>query len=309
MRHSASGWALRMGAGSSRACPATCSLVAAAWPFCRAAGCMHAAAEGPRMLAARPSLHGAPPGHAAMQVSDIADCVRQQADALMLCGETAAGAYPLKSLEVLRSVATRIEEWMRCEAGRGVGMGHSVPPCRRGSAAGVVPGLAAPGSEVAVQRGSAGHLHNTARPWPAAARTGVVSHLGELGARPPSPLPATLASTLAWPCCACPAPREQRGEARPDLAAPHRRGPGRARIRGALRGGRHDRRRAGRARRALLHTPRLHAQLPQPLPARRAHLRLHRWAPALGTTCAGPKRGIASWQAGFSPAAVSGRVP
>lgn len=49
----------------------------------------------------------------AAQVSDIADCVRQQADALMLCGETAAGAYPLKSLEVLRSVATRIEEWMR----------------------------------------------------------------------------------------------------------------------------------------------------------------------------------------------------
>ena len=31
----------------------------------------------------------------------------------MLCGETAAGAYPLKSLEVLRSVATRIEEWVR----------------------------------------------------------------------------------------------------------------------------------------------------------------------------------------------------
>ncbi len=40
-------------------------------------------------------------------------CVRQQADALMLCGETAAWAYPLKSLEVLRSVATRIEEWVR----------------------------------------------------------------------------------------------------------------------------------------------------------------------------------------------------
>ncbi|KAL4457632.1 hypothetical protein ABPG75_012497 [Micractinium tetrahymenae] len=49
------------------------------------------------------------------EVSDIADCVRQQADALMLCGETAAGAYPLKSLEVLRCVATRIEDWMRQE--------------------------------------------------------------------------------------------------------------------------------------------------------------------------------------------------
>lgn len=44
----------------------------------------------------------------------MADCVRQRADALMLCGETAAGAYPLKSLEVLRTTSTRIEEWMRC---------------------------------------------------------------------------------------------------------------------------------------------------------------------------------------------------
>jgi pyruvate kinase len=39
--------------------------------------------------------------------------VRQRADALQLCGETAAGLYPLKSLEVLRSVAARIEEWAR----------------------------------------------------------------------------------------------------------------------------------------------------------------------------------------------------
>ena len=48
-----------------------------------------------------------------VQVSDVADCVRQRADGLMLCGETAAGAYPLKSLEELRSVAMRIEEWVR----------------------------------------------------------------------------------------------------------------------------------------------------------------------------------------------------
>ncbi|KAI7838140.1 hypothetical protein COHA_008071 [Chlorella ohadii] len=31
------------------------------------------------------------------------------------CGETAAGTYPLKSLEVLRSTSSRIEEWMRQE--------------------------------------------------------------------------------------------------------------------------------------------------------------------------------------------------
>ena len=47
------------------------------------------------------------------QVADIADVVRQRADALMLSGESAAGAYPEKAVGVLRAVATRIEEWCR----------------------------------------------------------------------------------------------------------------------------------------------------------------------------------------------------
>ncbi len=40
--------------------------------------------------------------------------VRQRADALMLSGESAIGAYPEKALGVLRQVSTRIEEWCRC---------------------------------------------------------------------------------------------------------------------------------------------------------------------------------------------------
>ncbi len=48
------------------------------------------------------------------QVADIADVVRQRADALMLSGESAVGAYPEKALAVLRQVSTRIEEWCRC---------------------------------------------------------------------------------------------------------------------------------------------------------------------------------------------------
>ena len=44
--------------------------------------------------------------------------VRQQADALMLCGETAAGAFPDKCVGVLRAVATSIEEWCRCARAR-----------------------------------------------------------------------------------------------------------------------------------------------------------------------------------------------
>lgn len=49
-----------------------------------------------------------------LQVADIADVVRQRADALMLSGESAIGAYPEKALGVLRQVSTRIEEWCRC---------------------------------------------------------------------------------------------------------------------------------------------------------------------------------------------------
>ena len=47
------------------------------------------------------------------EVADIADVVRQRADALMLSGESAAGQYPEKAIGVLRAVATRIEEWCR----------------------------------------------------------------------------------------------------------------------------------------------------------------------------------------------------
>lgn len=50
------------------------------------------------------------------QVADIADVVRQRADALMLSGESAVGAYPDKALGVLRAVALHIEDWVRCES-------------------------------------------------------------------------------------------------------------------------------------------------------------------------------------------------
>lgn len=68
-----------------------------------------------------------------MQVADIADVVRQRADALMLSGESAIGAYPEKALGVLRQVSTRIEEWCRwapCTACL-VAKGSSRPAVRR----------------------------------------------------------------------------------------------------------------------------------------------------------------------------------
>eukprot|EP00775_Hariotina_reticulata_P005779 gene5779-6018_t len=49
------------------------------------------------------------------EVADVADVVRQRADALMLSGESAMGAYPEKALGVLRSVAIRMEQWVREE--------------------------------------------------------------------------------------------------------------------------------------------------------------------------------------------------
>eukprot|EP00884_Botryococcus_braunii_P014952 jgi/Botrbrau1/23458/Bobra.106_1s0014.1 len=49
------------------------------------------------------------------EVADIADVVRQRADALMLSGESAVGLWPEKAVGVLRATATRIEEWVRQE--------------------------------------------------------------------------------------------------------------------------------------------------------------------------------------------------
>ena len=47
------------------------------------------------------------------EVADVADAVRQKADALLLTGETAMGLHPEKSLEVVRATSTRVEGWCR----------------------------------------------------------------------------------------------------------------------------------------------------------------------------------------------------
>lgn len=49
------------------------------------------------------------------EVADVSEAVRQQADALMLSGESAMGMYPEKALAVLRSVSLRIERQCREE--------------------------------------------------------------------------------------------------------------------------------------------------------------------------------------------------
>ncbi|KAH7307123.1 hypothetical protein KP509_22G046900 [Ceratopteris richardii] len=47
------------------------------------------------------------------EVSDVSEAVKQQADALMLSGESAMGLYPEKALSVLRTASLRIEKWKR----------------------------------------------------------------------------------------------------------------------------------------------------------------------------------------------------
>lgn len=77
---------------------------------------------------------GDPPSQ--FQVSDIADCVRQRADALMLCGETAAGGRSQQPLE---------PTWLTqcaCPALPGtVALPHGSPPKRVCPAATVLPYL------------------------------------------------------------------------------------------------------------------------------------------------------------------------
>ena len=43
------------------------------------------------------------------EVTDVANAVFEQADAIMLSGETTVGKYPLKCLEVFDRIARRIE--------------------------------------------------------------------------------------------------------------------------------------------------------------------------------------------------------
>ena len=49
------------------------------------------------------------------EVADIADVVRSRADALMVSGETAVGKHADKAMDVLRTTAADVEEWVRRE--------------------------------------------------------------------------------------------------------------------------------------------------------------------------------------------------
>ena len=49
------------------------------------------------------------------EISDVSHAVREQADAIMLSGETTTGAYPLESVQVLKNIAESIEPTIHTE--------------------------------------------------------------------------------------------------------------------------------------------------------------------------------------------------
>ncbi|TWU32961.1 pyruvate kinase [Novipirellula artificiosorum] len=49
------------------------------------------------------------------EISDVCNAVREQADAVMLSGETTVGSYPLESVGVLKSIIRSTEPTLRCE--------------------------------------------------------------------------------------------------------------------------------------------------------------------------------------------------
>lgn len=71
----------------------------------------HSHAEGKPVIIATHLLESmvSSPMPTRAEISDISNAIREQADAVMLSGETTTGAYPMESIEVLKSIIQSIE--------------------------------------------------------------------------------------------------------------------------------------------------------------------------------------------------------
>ena len=105
------------------------------------------------------------PGPTRAEVTDVANAVYEQADAVMLSGETTVGKYPVKCVQVLDRIARRIEE----EETRGIGFATERPMetvRHRTAKSATVLANSIPDSKLLVftKRGSTAHLLAHQRP-------------------------------------------------------------------------------------------------------------------------------------------------
>ncbi len=97
------------------------------------------------------------------EISDVANAVYEQADAIMLSGETATGAHPVKCVEVFDKIARRIEK----EPGLGFHRERKATEVREElarSACRLADSLGAPAILVITRRGLLGQLVGSYRP-------------------------------------------------------------------------------------------------------------------------------------------------
>ena len=64
------------------------------------------------------------------EVTDVANAIFEEADAIMLSGETTVGKYPLKCIEVFDRIATRIERSGSAQFHEHCGTDHRAPETR-----------------------------------------------------------------------------------------------------------------------------------------------------------------------------------
>jgi pyruvate kinase len=97
------------------------------------------------------------------EVTDVANAVYEQADAIMLSGETASGTYPVRCVEVMDGIAKRIE----LEKGLDFYVDHGPVGAREEmarSACRIADSLQAPAIVVITRRGLLGQLVSSYRP-------------------------------------------------------------------------------------------------------------------------------------------------
>jgi pyruvate kinase len=97
------------------------------------------------------------------EVSDVANAVYEQADAIMLSGETATGRYPLRCVEVMHRIALRMEK----ERGMGFDMERQPSNVREElarAACRLADSIGSPAIVVMTRRGMLGQLVSSFRP-------------------------------------------------------------------------------------------------------------------------------------------------